>query len=189
VSRFLGRRERLPERLPAKQDNNEPMKAALLTLLTAVLISPVLLARDDTPSGYMPLDKLAEAQIKAKQSKKLIAITAKGSDDKCPYCAAAFAEGTKALRSDCVMVFTRVAALREKRDTVPAALKEASATAADGAAIYFYVFDADISQLVTTTDRMKLQNDPKNIKETKKVVNEAQKKLATASSKLSGLKR
>jgi hypothetical protein len=165
------------------------MKTVLLTLIAAILISPVLFARDDTPSGYMPLDKLAEAQTKAKQSKKLIAITAKGFDDQCPYCAAAFTEGTKALRSDCVMVFTRVAALREKRDTVPAALKEASATASDGAAVYFYIFDPDVTQLVTTTDRMQLQNDPKSIKETKKVVNEAQKKLAAAGSGLSGLKR
>src|SRR6187401_3161713 len=102
------------------------MKSMLLLLVGAVLMAPALPAKDDVPNGYMPLDKLAEAQAKAKQSKKLILVTAKGFDDQCPYCAEALSLGTQALRTDCVMVFTRVAALREKRDAIPAALKTAS---------------------------------------------------------------
>ncbi len=149
-------------------------------LLTALLFTGALFAKDDTPNGFMPLAKLAEAQAKAKQTKKLIAVVAKGSDDQCPYCVAALAQGTATLKSDCVIVFTRVANLRAQRESLPPALKTASATAADGAAVAFYVFDPEMNTLVTTTDRQRIQADPKSLKETKKIVNEAQKKLAAS---------
>ncbi len=157
------------------------MQLKTIALLTALLFTSALFAKDDTPAGFLPLEKLAEAQAKAKQTKKLVAVAAKGFDDQCPYCAAALAQGTATLKSDCVMVFTRVANLRTQRESLPPALKAASATAADGAAVAFYVFDPEIKTLVTTTDRQRIQADPKSLKETKKIVNEAQKKFAAAS--------
>jgi len=163
------------------------MNNVLLTLLWTVTLLTTAAAKDDVPSGYVPLAKLADAQAKAKASKKLVAVTAKGNDDQCPHCASAFAQGTSALRSDCVMVFTRVSDLRAQRETLPPALKDASASAADGAAVAFYVFDPDLKELVTTTDRAKIQADPKSLKEVKKAVHDAQKKLSASGSSSSGL--
>ena len=57
------------------------MKHILLVLMSSALFAVDATAKDDIPNGYMPLEKLAEAQAKARQSKKLVTITAKGFDE------------------------------------------------------------------------------------------------------------
>jgi hypothetical protein len=167
------------------------MKTLLpLLFLGTVALAPVLQAKDDVPRGYVALEKLAEAQAEAKKDKKLVTVVAKGFDDQCPHCVSAFAEGTKGLRSDTVMVFARVTELRAKRDSLPASLKEASARAADGAAVNFYVFDSDMTKLVAQIGRSELQKDPRSIRDTRKAVKEARQNLgASGGSALDSLDR
>lgn len=151
-----------------------------LWLIVSILSASVCWGAPSVPSGYMPIAKLSEAQAKAKKDKKLLAVVAKGYDDNCPYCVDAFSKIGSAIRSDCVMVFVRVKDLREQRDNMPAALSSASSGVVDGAAVTFYVFDPDISELVVTIDRREYEKNQKNLNELKKKVREAQQKLSKA---------
>jgi len=160
----------------AKVDVSAMNKALVGLLGFFTLVSISSLSAGDVPRGFMSISELEAAQAKAKNEKKLVAVVAKGSDDRCPRCAAAFENGIRAIRTDTVMVFTRVADLR-KNNEVPAALKQASVTAMDGAAVTFYVFDSEISQLIASASRTELENDRNATREFKKQVNDARKAL------------
>jgi hypothetical protein len=77
-----------------------------LLSLVAILALPLAVFAKETkekaPSGYISIDELAKAQEKAKASKKLIAVLAKGMNDNCPHCSTAMGIGQSALKSDCV---------------------------------------------------------------------------------------
>jgi len=156
------------------------MKTPLISVMCVIVCAAASLA-GDVPSGFLPLSKLSDAQAKARQSKKLIAITAHGSDDQCPYTADAFAKGTAALRSSCVMVYTRVSDFRSQKDSLPASLKTPAETAVDGAAVAFYVYDPDLGKIIASVNRGQIEKDPKSLTATKKMVSEAQKQLAGSS--------
>jgi len=162
------------------------MKRSLLAVAFGLLSAAICFAGDSVPSGFLPMSKLAEAQAKAKQTKKFVAITVHGFDDQCPYTADAFSKGTTALRSSCVMVYVRVKDLRASESSLPAALKTPAQTTADGANVAFYVYDPDMGKLITSVDRGKIQHDPQILTETKKQISEARKQTA-GSSATSGL--
>jgi hypothetical protein len=129
------------------------MKTIIGLFVVGVLMVSRSVMAGEVPRGFLPYSDLAQAQAKAKTEKKLLAIVAKGSDDACPHCASALESGTKAVHSDCVFVFIRVADLRADVATLPAKLKDASEGARDGAAVYFYVFDPDLGTLIAKAGR------------------------------------
>lgn len=130
----------------------------------------------DAPRGFMELDELEEAQAKAQKSGKLVAIVAKGNDDACPRCAAALENGTKAIKSDCVLVFARVNQVRNN-DDLPATVTNETRDATGGAAVTFYVFDPELKTLQAEADRGVLESDKKATKEFKNKVKAARKAL------------
>ena len=65
------------------------------------------------------IDKLAKAREESQPN-------AKGADDNCPHCAAAFSVSQATLRNDCVMVFTRSEGLRDRTSSLSAAAKKGS---------------------------------------------------------------
>jgi hypothetical protein len=134
----------------------------------------------EVPRGFLPYAELAQAQAKAKTEKKLLAVVSKGDNDSCPHCASALESGTKAVHSDCVFVFARVADLRAKADTLPAKLKDEAMKASDGASVYFYVFDPDLGSLIAKADREQLDNNKTATREFKKTVEDAHKAAKTA---------
>ncbi len=145
-----------------------------LIVLAFALITPAVIA-GNLPRGFLPFSELSKAQEKAKETKKLVAIVAKGSDDSCPRCAAAMENGMKAVRGDCVLVFTRVADLRKDAATLPAKLQEAAQGAADGAAVYFYVFDPPLETLVAKAGRDELESNQDAIRAFNRAVSAGRK--------------
>jgi hypothetical protein len=152
------------------------MRNTILGLLGVfALFAAIPVSAGDVPRGFMGIDELAAAQAKAKEANKLVVVVAKGSDDACPHCVATMEIGIKATRGDAIMVFTRVADLRSNA-AAPAKLKEISATAADGASVYFYAFNSDMTELIASAGR-ELETDKEALKEFKKLIDEARKKL------------
>ncbi|MDP4626099.1 MAG: hypothetical protein NWT08_13290 [Akkermansiaceae bacterium] len=130
----------------------------------------------DAPRGFMELSELEEAKAEALEKGKLLAIVAKGNDDACPRCAAALENGTKAIKTDCVLVFARVSEVRENKE-LPAAVLAETKDAISGAWVTFYVFDAGLEKLVAEADRKQLESDKDATKEFKKKVDAARKEL------------
>jgi hypothetical protein len=113
--------------------------------------------------------------LAAKQG-KLIAIVAKGFDDDCPGCAAASKNGTRAIKSDCVLVFSGVSKLRSHKD-LPQALESATERPVDGARVTFYVFDPALEKLIVQAGRDELESNRTEIKPFKEAVDDARKEL------------
>ena len=145
------------------------------TFLFTALFASVAFA-GDAPRGFMELDELAEAQAKAEKSGKLVAIVAKGKDDACPRCAAALENGTKAIKSNCVMVFARVADVRSN-DKLPKTVTNETRDAPGGASVTFYVFDSKLEKLQAEANRGVLESDKKATKAFKAKVKAARKAL------------
>ncbi len=131
----------------------------------------------DAPRGFMEISELEQAKAEALKKGKLIAIVAKGEDDACPRCAAALENGTKAIKSDCVMVFTRADDVRKNAELPPAVSAETK-DAASGASVTFYVFDPGLKKLIAEAGRKELEDDKDATKEFKKEVDAARKELA-----------
>lgn len=155
----------------------------LLSILTAATFAPLaLLARDTkdkVPSGYVPIEELAKAQEKAKASKKLIAVLAKGANDACPHCVAAMSAGQAALKSDCVLVFTRSESIGSAT-TLPEPVKQGLAGCPTGAAVTFVIFNSELTEVVGKIGRDALETDRKAVSALKKTVDEAKKKSYAA---------
>ncbi|MGJ8645148.1 MAG: hypothetical protein ACSHX9_17230 [Luteolibacter sp.] len=130
----------------------------------------------DAPRGFMELSELEEAKAEAVEKGKLLAIVAKGNDDACPRCAAALENGTKAIKSDCVLVFARVSQVRDNKELPETVLAETK-DAVSGASVTFYVFDAGLQKLLAEADRGQLENDKDATKAFKKKVDAARKEL------------
>ncbi len=156
------------------------MKSLLRSLL-ALAILPLTLSAKDTkekpPTGYIALEEIAKAQEKAKASKKLIAVIAKGADDNCPHCTTAFAVSNATLRNDCVMVFTRSEGLRERTSSLTETAKKGLSGVPTGAWVEAVVFDPDMNTVVAKLGRNALENDKKAVAEMKKAVSAAKKAL------------
>ncbi len=130
----------------------------------------------DPPSGFIDLGELQAAKAQALKEGKLIAIAVKGYDDKCPRCAAALKNGTRAIKFDCVMVFSRVSKLKTYKD-LPSALKSATQNPTDGAWVGFYVFDPAVEKLIAQAGRDELESDRTKIKAFRDAVDTARKDL------------
>ena len=157
------------------------MKTLLRSLLTLVILPLALSAKEakeKAPAGYYTFDELAKAQEKAKTSKKLIAVLAKGANDDCPHCVTAMGVGQATLRTDCVMVFTRSENLSSKTSALSEAAKSGLSGCPTGAAVTFVVFNPEMTEVVGKIGRDALENDRKAVADFKKTVSEAKKKLA-----------
>ena len=147
-----------------------------LMFLGMFLVGQCVAFAGDAPRGFMELSELEEAKADAVKKGKLIAIVAKGDDDACPRCAAALENGTRAIKTDCVLVFARVSEVRsnpELPDTVTAETR----SAIGGAYVTFYVFDADLEKMVAKAGRKELESDRDATKAFKKKVDAARKEL------------
>jgi hypothetical protein len=149
------------------------MKSLLQLLLAALFLGTAVAG--DAPRGFMESDEFAEAQEKARKTKKLIAVAVKG-DDGCPRCAAAMENGTKAIKSDCVMVFMRVPQARSGEE-IPASVHEQVKNSPGGASVTFYVFDPELETLIATAGRKELEADRDATKAFKEKVDEARDEL------------
>lgn len=149
-----------------------------LTLLASLTLVFSASAKDKVPSGYYGIDELPKAQEKAKASKKLIAILAKGENDACPLCSSAMGTGASALKGDCVMVFTRAESIGTA--TMPEPVKQGLAGSPTGAAVTFVVFNPDLTEVVVKLGRDEINNDRKAVSAAKKTVKEAEKKYFAA---------
>ena len=147
--------------------------------LLALAILPLTLTAKDTkekaPAGYIAFDDLAKAQEKAKTSKKLIAVLAKGADDNCPHCAAAMSVGQTTLKNDCVLVFTRAEGLASRTTSLSAAAKSGLNSSPTGASVTFVVFNPEMTEVVAKLGRTALETDKKAVAEMKKTVSAAKK--------------
>ena len=154
---------------------------AILALPLAVFAKETKETKEKAPSGYISIDELAKAQEKAKASKKLIAVLAKGMNDNCPHCSTAMGIGQSALKSDCVMVFTRAENIGAK--TLPEPVKNGLSGAPTGAAVTFVVFNPDLTEVIARIGRDDLESDKKAVSALKKSVDTAKKKLSEAPAK------
>lgn len=142
-----------------------------------LVLGQALAFAGDVPRGFKALSELEEAKAEAVKKGKLIAIVAKGKDDSCPHCAAALEAGTRAIKSDCVMVFARAAEVRAN-EALPASVTAETADAGEGAWVTFYVFDAGLEKLVAEVSRGELQKDEEGAARAfKKQVDAARKEL------------
>ena len=147
----------------------------LIQMLFVGLLAGSVVA-GDAPRGFMELDELEEAQAKARKTGKLIALTVKGRDDACPRCAAALENGTKAIKSDCVMVFMRTAQARAG-EGIPDNVHEKVKNSTEGAAVTFYVFDPELEEVLATASRKELESGKKATRAFKDKVDDARKAL------------
>jgi hypothetical protein len=172
------------------QDGNAPYNPATMKLLRklTVILSALCcvnfsVAKEDAkpkkekvPSGYFGWDELDKAKEKAKSTKKLIAVLAKGENDACPHCVAAMSSGSSALRGDCVMVFVRSPGLAAKVAAESPAVKSGLSGCPTGASVTVVVFDPEFKEVVAKLGRDELENDRKAVSEMKKTVKAAAKK-------------
>lgn len=148
-----------------------------LLFLGLLLVGQCVAFAGGAPRGFMELGELDQAMEKAAASGKLIAVVVKGDDDSCPRCATAVENGTKAIKSDCVMVFSRVSQIRASK-TLPEAVAAEAKNTVGGAWVSFFVFDAGLEKLVAKSDRDALESNKEKIKAFKKEVDEARKEAS-----------
>jgi hypothetical protein len=148
-----------------------------LVCLLGFLVLP-LTAKDDAPSGFVPLSELQEAQAKA-AGKKLVVLVVKGMDDACPNCASAMGNGEKAIGSGVVKVFARAETISKADSTgfTPALKARIAKNFTTGAAVTFVVFNPDMTTIVAEASRKELQDDKDATNAFKKEVQEAKKTL------------
>jgi hypothetical protein len=151
---------------------------------TSLLITLLFLQLGFTANAYeirgaKPISKLAEEQAKAKQDKKLICIIYKGSNEACPHCENAAANGVKSVSGDALTIYITEKESRDKTiisklpQPVQAVLKKQSL----GAWVSFTVFDADLTTVIASADRHTLDTDRKGTRAFAKKVTEAKKEL------------
>ncbi len=150
------------------------MKTLLVSLV--VLASHCISFAGKVPSGYLPIAELEEAKAKAVKSGKLLAIVVKGSEDSCPRCAAALENGTKAIKSDAVLVFARVPEVQPGKG-LPESVTKETQDAMDGAWVTFYVFDPALESLVAESSRKELESNRTEIKAFRDKVDASRKEL------------
>lgn len=128
------------------------------------------------PAGFMELSELENAKAKAVKEGKLVAIVVKGSEDSCPRCAAALKNGTRAIKSDAVMVFARVPQVQHGKGLPDSVTKETE-DSIDGAWVTFYVFDPALESLVAESSRKELESNRAAISAFREKVNAARESL------------
>lgn len=156
------------------------MKKSLLILVSAVLLSALpATAKEETPRGFSSLSELQDVQAKATADKKLVVLVVKGMNDSCPYCAAALANGLKAVGSGVVKVFARAETIgaADASAFTPALKTRVQQQFTRGAAVTFVVFDPEITKILVEAGRQELQSDKKTIAAFKQKVQDAKKAL------------
>ncbi|MES2997241.1 MAG: hypothetical protein V4733_10570 [Verrucomicrobiota bacterium] len=151
----------------------------LAVLAAAFCSSASAKEKSDVPRGFVPLAELAEAKKEALEKKRLIVLVVKGTDDSCPNCVATLGNGTRAVGSDVVKVFTRPAIIKaaDKKDFGPALVQRSAKHFTEGAAVTFVVMDPAMEKIIVEADRGELQDDKKKIAAFKKTVREAKTAL------------
>jgi len=152
------------------------MKLLKITLLALSVLAAAVTAGDE-PRGYDSVDEFAENITKAKEKSKLIAILVKGSDDSCPNCASTVENGTKAIKSYCELIFTRVTLVQSGKSKLPKEITDKMTNLVGGASVHFFVYDPNTFELVASGTRKELQSDKKAIRAFKDKVREAKKAL------------
>lgn len=129
-------------------------------------------------SGAKPIEKLDAEVAKVIESKKLICIVYMGSDESCPHCAAAAANGVKAVRSSAECVVIKEAQAKDKSFTAKftPAVQEMLARQPTNAWVSFNVFDPEMKTLIATIGR-DLETNKKATKEFTEKVKAARAEL------------
>jgi hypothetical protein len=129
--------------------------------MKALFLSPILVASFcyiasayDVP-GSKPIEKLDAEVAKVKASKKLICIVYTGSDESCPHCAAAAANGVKAVRGSAEVVVIKQVQAKDKAFTAKftPAVQEMLAKQPTNAWVSFNVYDPDMNTLIASIGR------------------------------------
>jgi hypothetical protein len=129
--------------------------------MKALVLSPILVASFcyiasayDVP-GSKPIEKLDAEVAKVKASKKLICIVYTGSDESCPHCAAAAANGVKAVRGSAEVVVIKQVQAKDKAFTAKftPAVQEMLAKQPTNAWVSFNVYDPDMNTLIASIGR------------------------------------
>ncbi|MBK1831082.1 hypothetical protein JIN77_10120 [Verrucomicrobiaceae bacterium R5-34] len=151
------------------------MKTLIKPTLLLLLMATAVFGK--VPRGFKPTSEFEAVKAEAIEKKKLLTIVFKGSDDRCPNCAATMENGEKATKSSSKLLFTRVSAFRNKKTGLPEEILSQVGSLADGASVYFYVFNPNDLKLVTKGSRTELQSNKKTIREFKNTVRAAKKEL------------
>jgi len=153
-----------------------PMRLALLSTLLCVSVCHFAPAYEIT--GAKPIEKLEAEVAKVIESKKLICIVYMGSDENCPHCAAAAANGVKAVRSSAECVVIKEAQAKDKAFTAKftPAVQEMLARQPTKAWVSFNVFDPEMKTLIASIGR-DLETDKKATKEFTEKVKAARAEL------------
>ncbi len=141
------------------------MRATFLAaLLTATVCVP---ASAYDVAGSKPIEKLDSEVAKVKAAGKLICIVYVGSDQSCPHCAAAAANGVKAVRGSAEVVVIQEKQAKDKSFAAKftPAVQEMLARQPTNAWVSFNVYDADMTTLVASLSRRELENDKQALKE------------------------
>lgn len=140
------------------------MKALFLSAILAASICNIATAYEI--AGSKPIEKLDAEVAKVKASKKLICIVYTGSDENCPRCANAAANGVKAVRGSAEVVVIKQAQAKDKAFTArfTPAVQDMLAKQTTGAWVSFNVYDAEMTTLIATIGR-ELETDKDATKE------------------------
>jgi hypothetical protein len=129
------------------------MKALFLSAILVASFCSIASAYD--VPGSKPIDKLDAEVAKVKASKKLICIVYTGSDESCPHCAAAAANGVKAVRGSAEVVVIKQVQAKDKTFTAKftPAVQEMLAKQPTNAWVSFNVYDPDMNTLIASIGR------------------------------------
>lgn len=149
-----------------------------LFLPAIVLMSVCNFASAYEVSGSKPIEKLDAEVAKVIESKKLICIVYTGRDESCPHCAAAAANGVKAVRGSAECVVIKEAQAKDKAFTAKftPAVQEVLAKQPTNAWVSFNVFDPEMKTLIASIGR-ELETDKKATKEFTEKVKAAKAEL------------
>ncbi len=162
---------------PEREHSGIPMRTPCLLLTMCLVLTRLASAYEI--SGAKPVDQLAAQQAKAKEDKKLLCIVYKGADNNCPHCAAAAANGIKAVHASAEMVVVTEAQVKDKTlmGTLPKSARDMLQRQPTNAWVSFTVFDPDMTKVIATGDRSSLETDKKAIHDFGDKVREARKAL------------
>jgi len=146
-------------------------------ILLALFATLNLVSAYEMPRGFKEIAEFDELRENAIKKKKFLTVVFKGSDDNCPRCVASIENGQKAIKSYSLFGFTRVNAHYKNETGLSEEVSSQFGQMADGAAVYFYVFDPNTLKLVTTVSRKELEGGKDELKKFKNTVREARKNL------------
>lgn len=117
-------------------------------------------------SGAKPIEKLDAEVARVKAANKLICIVYTGSDESCPHCAAAAANGVKAVRGTAECVVIKQAQAKDKAFTAKftPAVQQMLAKQPTNAWVSFNVYDPEMKSLIASIGR-ELETDKEATKE------------------------